>query len=172
VSLLLRVVAPLAALALVTTTGACAGDEPAVPGTSTLGERAPQDADPEGADPEGADPEPDPAPDPAPAGTACEEVVAGIEAFNRGELDETVASFGRALPLAEAEDDEAGTQRSADLLEAVRYYAALPAEDYPEASLTSPDFARYQAITLGQCGSGEPQGPGGPGAPDDDSVPA
>lgn len=163
-SLLLRVVAPLAALALVTTTGACSGEEPAVPGASTLGERAPADADPE------PDPAPDPAP--APAGTACEEVVAGIEAFNRGELDETVASFERAVPLAEAEDDEAGTQRSADLLEAVRYYAALPAEDYPEASLTSRDFARYQAITLGQCGSGQPQGPGGPGAPDDDSVPA
>lgn len=83
--------------------------------------------------------------------TACDEVAAGIDAFNRSDLDETIASFERALPLAEAEDAAAGTRASADLLEAVEYYAALPAEDYLAASASSPDFARYQAITLGQC---------------------
>lgn len=31
------------------------------------------------------------------------------------------------------------------------YYAALDAELYPEAARSSPDFARYKAITLGQC---------------------
>lgn len=94
--------------------------------------------------------------------SACDLVVAGIEAFNRGELEETVARFEEAVPLAEAEDQAAGTQASADLLEAVEYYAELPADEYLAASAGSPDFARYKAITLGLCGSGEPQVPGQP----------
>ncbi len=53
-------------------------------------------------------------------------MVAGIDAFNAGDLDETVAAFERAVPLAEEEDAAAGTRASADLLEAVRYYAELP----------------------------------------------
>lgn len=107
---------------------------------------------------------PDAAPDDGtPTGrSACDLVVAGIEAFNRGELVETVARFEEAVPLAEAEDEAAGTQASADLLEAVEYYAELPADEYLAASAGSPDFARYQAITLGLCGSGEPQVPGQP----------
>ena len=40
--------------------------------------------------------------------------------------------------------------------------AELPADEYLAASAGSPDFARYQAITLGLCGSGEPQVPGQP----------
>ena len=94
--------------------------------------------------------------------TACDEVAAGIEAFNAGDLDETVASFERALPLAEAEDAVTDSRASADLLEAVRYYAELAPQDYPAASVSSPDFARYKAITLGQCLSDQPS------APDDD----
>lgn len=92
--------------------------------------------------------------------TACDEVVAGIEAFNRGDFEETVARFESAVPLAEAEDAAAGTRVSAALLEAVRYYAALPPGDYLAASAGSRDFARYKAITLGLCGSGQPQVPG------------
>ena len=94
-------------------------------------------------------PEPEPTrepdegtPEPSDATTACEEVVAGIEAFNRGELEETVAAFERALPLAEAEDDANGTELSSALLEAVQYYAELAPEDYPQASTSSPEFAR------------------------------
>ncbi|WP_323794043.1 hypothetical protein [Nocardioides sp.] len=95
--------------------------------------------------------------------TACDEVVAGIEAFNRGDFEETVNRFERALPLAQAEDDAAGTRLTAGLLEAVEYYAALPPGDYLAASVGSPDFARYKAITLGLCGSGQPQLPGNGG---------
>jgi hypothetical protein len=91
-----------------------------------------------------------------PGATACDEVVAGIDAFNAGDLDETVAAFERAVPLAEAEDAAAGTRASGELLDAVRYYALLPAEDYPAAAATSPEFARFKAITLGQCVAGRP----------------
>ena len=91
--------------------------------------------------------------------TACDEVAAGIEAFNAGDLDETVASFERAIPLAESEDSVTNSRASADLLEAVRYYADLAPQDYPAAARSSRDFARYKAITLGQCLSGRPPAP-------------
>ncbi|MCW2739522.1 MAG: hypothetical protein JWN97_4166 [Nocardioides sp.] len=47
--------------------------------------------------------------------------------------------------------------------EEVRYYAALDAALYPEAARSSPEFARYKAITLGQCmplGREAPESPG------------
>lgn len=80
---------------------------------------------------------------------ACEEVRAGIDAFNDRDYDATVEHFELAVPLAEAQDD--GTTMASELIEAVRYYAALDAELYPEAARSSPEFARYKAITLGQC---------------------
>ena len=92
---------------------------------------------------------------------ACEEVRTGIDAFNVGDYDETVARFEAALPLAEEQDD--GSPAAEDLVEAVRYYAELDAEAYLEASRSSPEFAKYKAITLGQCvvpGSDAPESPG------------
>lgn len=92
---------------------------------------------------------------------ACEEVRTGIEAFNLGDYDGTVEHFEAALPLAEEQDD--GSTMADQLIEAVRYYAALDAEAYPEAARTSPEFAKYKAITLGQClpvGSEAPESPG------------
>ena len=80
---------------------------------------------------------------------ACEEVRTGIAAFNEGDYDGTVEHFEAALPLAEARDD--GSEMAGDLVEAVRYYAELEAEEYPEAARSSPEFAKYKAITLGQC---------------------
>ena len=86
----------------------------------------------------------------APARTpACAEVRAGIAAFNDGDYDETVARFLDAVPLAEEQLD--GSERAEDLLEAVRWYAALPPEDYPDAATSSEEFQRYKAITLTQC---------------------
>jgi len=120
--------------------GACGGDGPAAPGadvTLSPGESA-----------ESA------------ATGVCAEVRAGIDAFNQGDYDETVARFRAAVPLAEAEAEDTATEadkEAADLLlEAVVFYAELPAEDYLESAQSSPDFARYKAITLGQCASGEP----------------
>ena len=84
-------------------------------------------------------------------------MVLGIDAFNAGQLDETVAHFRLAVPLAEAEAASVDSRAASALVEAVHYYAELPAEDYPEAAATSPDFARYKAITLGLCA---PTGPG------------
>jgi hypothetical protein len=92
---------------------------------------------------------------------ACEEVRTGIEAFNLGDYDGTVLHFEAALPLAERQDD--GSEAAMDLVEAVRYYAELDAELYPEAARTSPEFAKYKAITLGQCmpvGSEAPESSG------------
>lgn len=80
---------------------------------------------------------------------ACEQVRTGIAAFNVGQYDETVARFEEALPLAEEQDD--GSVPASELIEAVRYYAELDAELYPEAARSSPEFAKYKAITLGQC---------------------
>jgi hypothetical protein len=87
------------------------------------------------------------------AGTdICEQVVAGINAFNEGDYDETVARFEDALPLAEAADD--GSEAAESLLAAVRYYAALDPDDYLEASQSSPEFERWKTVTLGQCVEG------------------
>ena len=89
---------------------------------------------------------------------ACGEVRAGIDAFNAGDYDETVTRFEAALPLAEQQND--GSVPASQLpIEAVRYYAELDGELYPEAARTSPEFATYKAITLGQCvaGDGETQ---------------
>ncbi|MGA8258511.1 MAG: hypothetical protein WB767_18215 [Nocardioides sp.] len=88
--------------------------------------------------------------------SACTEVVAGIDAFNQGDFEGTVDHFEDAVPLAEAEAEVRGTTDAADLLEAVEYYAELAPEDYPAASMGSPEFARYKAITLGQCATDGP----------------
>ena len=91
---------------------------------------------------------------------ACEEVRTGIEAFNRGDYEGTVEHFEAAVPLAEGQDD--GSEMAGDLVEAVRYYAELDAEGYPAAARSSREFAKYKAITLGQCMpvGGEPESPG------------
>lgn len=92
---------------------------------------------------------------------ACEEVRTGIAAFNDGDYDGTVEHFELAVPLAEAQDD--GSTMAGRLIEAVRYYAELDSERYPEAARTSPEFAKYKAITLGQCmpvGRETPESPG------------
>lgn len=80
---------------------------------------------------------------------ACDEVRAGIDAFNDGDFAGTVEHFEDALPLAEEQDD--GSARAGQLVDAVRYYAELEPGRYPEAARSSPDFARNKAITLGQC---------------------
>ena len=92
---------------------------------------------------------------------ACAEVRSGIDAFNLGDFDETVEHFEEALPLAQKQDD--GSTQASQLIEAVRYYAQLDAELYLEASQSSPEFAKYKAITLGQCVSVEGEEPESPG---------
>lgn len=80
---------------------------------------------------------------------ACEEVRAGIDAFNAGDYAETVKRFEAARPLAVAQDD--GSKAASQLIEAVGFYAELAPGLYPDAARTSPLFAKYKAITLGQC---------------------
>lgn len=85
------------------------------------------------------------------AAEACDEVRAGIEAFNLGDYIKTIDHFRKAIPLAvdQAKDDD--SQRADDLVEAIKYYADLDPQAYPEAARSSADFAKYKAITLGQC---------------------
>ena len=100
-----------------------------------------------------------PAPDvPVVDSEACEEVRTGIDAFNLGDYDGTVEHFEAAVPLAEAQDD--GSTEARQLVGAVRYYAALDAGAYPEAARSSPEFAKYKAITLGQCMPVDREAPG------------
>ena len=93
---------------------------------------------------------PDPAPEPATT-DACAEVRAGIGAFNDGDLETTVERFRQAVPLAVAQAEKDDSKEAADLVEAVKYYADLDPSAYPEAARSSADFAKYKAITLGQC---------------------
>lgn len=86
------------------------------------------------------------------ASAGCAEVRAGIDAFNNGDFEETVERFEAAVPLVEDQDN--GSPAYDQLIEAVRWYADLPAHDYPEAAQSSADFQKYKAITLGQCVAG------------------
>ncbi|MCY7395985.1 MAG: hypothetical protein LH468_07510 [Nocardioides sp.] len=97
----------------------------------------------------------------------CERVRAGIDAFNAGDYDETVARFAEAVPLAQAAEDDSAP--GALLAEAVRYYADLAPGDYLAASQSSEEFERYKQVTLGLCVSDtaplqapSPQEPGVP----------
>jgi hypothetical protein len=85
---------------------------------------------------------------------ACEEVRAGIGAFNAGEYERTVEHFRLALPLAREQFRSNPSGAADDLVEAVTYYAELAPEEYPESARSSAEFAKYKAITLGQCVSG------------------
>lgn len=122
-------------------------DPSAAPSASASAGSPPQESPSQESPSDGASVEPG-TPEVA-AGEGCAEVRAGIDAFNVGDYDETVERFEAAVPLVEADAD--GSAASNQLVEAVRWYAELPAEDYLESSLTSADFERYKAITLGQC---------------------
>jgi hypothetical protein len=90
---------------------------------------------------------------------ACAEVRAGIDAFNAGDFAATVDHFRRALPLARAQGRSNASKAADDLVEAVSYYAALAPEDYPSSAASSSQFAKYKAITLGQCVVGQEPAP-------------
>jgi len=164
----------LAALALPTLAACGGGDQAAAPDQeATSLPAAPPSPTPSEPGTSPTDPT-----NPSEDSATCEEVLAGVTAFNTGDYDATVGHFVDAVPLAEADlrqAEQTGTsetvQQASLLLEAVRWYADLPAEDYAEAFRTSMDFKRYQAITLGQCGN-PPAAPGGPDSPDDGSVEA
>jgi hypothetical protein len=105
-----------------------------------------------GQDPPKSEPRSTPSPRPEVSESrACAEVRAGIDAFNAGEFRGTVDHFKAAVPLARDQADANPSQAAEDLLEAVTYYAELAPEDYPESARSSPEFAKYKTITLGQC---------------------
>lgn len=140
--------------------GACASEDRAVPAPS------PGPASSPSAGPSQRDPSEGGAPGRGSTGRGddetCAQVRAGIEAFNQGDYDETVARFEEAVPLADAAQDDSA---SASLLaQAVHYYADLAPADYAEASRSSDDFEKYKQITLSLCADGlEP--PSDPGVP-------
>lgn len=135
----------LVASLLLITLGACSlersSEDAASP--SPEAQSRPPSASPDPAEPQPNEP------------SSCADVRAGIDAFNRGDLEETVSRFEEALPLAETAADEEPSRLADDLLEAVEYYAELPAEDYP-AAVETPAFEKYKQITLSQC-AGEGQ---------------
>lgn len=146
----------------------CGGDDDPAPSASSPSSSAPES--PSGSPSSSPSVEPGtpprvPAEDPPP----CEDIRAGIDAFNDGDPELTVRLFTRALPEAEQyAEDEPG--RTADLLlQAVRYYAALPPQEYAAAITGSSEFKRHQVTTLAVCRYGQE---GGGASPTDDAVPA
>ncbi len=131
----------LLALVLVAGLGACSA-EPESPGAESTRKATPSPSAPE----PGAPVQPDARDSPA-----CAEVRAGIDAFNTGDYQETVKHFRLAQPLSRSQARTAPSQGAEDLVEAVNYYARLAPEDYPESARSSVEFAKYKAITLGQC---------------------
>lgn len=87
----------------------------------------------------------------------CSLVRSGVAAFNEESYDLTVERFRAAIEpareLAELRDDVEADA----LLEAVRYYADLPTDQYRAAFESSPEFKRHQVTTLGQCGDAGPE---------------
>lgn len=88
------------------------------------------------------------------AAETCAEVRSGIAAFNEKNYTGTVDHFMKARPLAKRYAELSDDKKADDLLEAVEYYAHLPAQEYPRAFVNSRRFLEYKKITLGQCESG------------------
>lgn len=101
----------------------------------------------------------------------CRKVRAGVDAFNAGDLQDTVVEFKEAVPLAVRAQRQDPSRESGLLLRAVRYYAALPANDYPQAAGSSLEFQKWKAVTLGLCVSGQDQLSPGPD-PQESGIPA
>ena len=88
------------------------------------------------------------------AADTCSEVRSGIDAFNQKDYAGTVDHFMKAQPLAERYAELSDDKKADNLLEAVDYYAELPAKEYPRAFANSRRFLEYKKITLGQCEAG------------------
>ncbi|MCW2815087.1 MAG: hypothetical protein JWN84_2542 [Nocardioides sp.] len=102
------------------------------------------------------------------AGTdVCGLVREGIDAFNLDDLDLTVEKFEAAVPLAEDLAADQPSDETETLLDAVRYYAELPTDEYVEANQSSPEFLRFKDFTLSECAYTV-----APGEPSDTGVPA
>ncbi len=146
----------LCALLLTLGLSACSIDrdaESSGPGKATSSPSQPDPSDT-------AQPEPPETGQPdASATPACAEVRAGIDAFNAGAFATTVDHFRQALPLARAQAGAEPSQGADDLVEAIAYYAQLAPGDYLQSAASSPRFAKYKAITLGQCVVGQPPEP-------------
>lgn len=86
----------------------------------------------------------------------CGLVRDGIDAFNIGDLEGTIERFEEAIPLAEDLAEEQPSEQTETLLDAVRYYADIPARDYVEESQTSAEFLEFKDFTLTECAYGGP----------------
>ena len=88
------------------------------------------------------------------AAETCAEVRSGIDAFNEKDYTGTVDHFKKAKPLAKRYAELSDDKKADDLLEAVDYYAHLPADEYRRAFANSRRFLEYKKITLDQCAAG------------------
>ena len=82
----------------------------------------------------------------------CAEVQRGITTFNNEDYLATMEHFKRAEVYAKVHARKWGSPEAASLLQAVDYYAHLPAKIYPSAARSSDDFRRYTVAMLEQCG--------------------
>jgi major membrane immunogen (membrane-anchored lipoprotein) len=82
----------------------------------------------------------------------CAEVQLGITTFNDEDYLATMEHFKRAEVYAKVHARKWGSPEAASLLQAVDYYAHLPAKVYPSAARSSDDFRRYTVAMLEQCG--------------------
>lgn len=134
----------LAAVVLVATLAACSG-------TDDAGDDGPTAAP----DPTRSSSSAAPGPEVDLASTeVCDLVRQGIDAFNTGDLDATIERFEQAEPLAEELAADEPSDDTETLLDAVRYYADLPADEYAEANESSPEFLRFKDFTLTECDYG------------------
>ncbi|MDO9456265.1 hypothetical protein [Nocardioides sp.] len=149
----------LVALVLLLGLAACSGSDSDGPGDDTASDARPFSPAPtdKGGETDAVDL----------AGTdVCGLVREGVDAFNVGDLEGTIAKFEEALPLAEDLADDKPSDETRVLLDAIRYYAELPAEDYVEANQSAPDFQRFKAFTLTACAyEGPPAGATDPAIP-------
>ena len=93
----------------------------------------------------------------------CVEVRAGIASYNSGDLESVQPRFVKAEVAAKKYAKASSSSRADDLLEAVKFFAAVPPASYSEDARARKLFQKYKAITLGYCeqdGGATPTDPG------------
>lgn len=81
----------------------------------------------------------------------CVEVRAGIASYNAQDLDNVQPHFVKAEVVARKYAETSGNSQADDLLEAVKYFAAVPPANYSKDAGARKLFQKYKAVTLGYC---------------------
>lgn len=81
----------------------------------------------------------------------CVEVRAGIASYNSEDLDKVQPHFVKAEVVARRYAKASSSSRADDLLEAVKFFAAVPPTGYSKDAGARKLFRKYKAITLEYC---------------------